>query len=149
MKEAFDEPDELDGYEELPYVSHSPAGPPFANISDEYQAKIKKAWQTGHVDPADVPESAKQKSGDEDDGDGSASPKKKTPKKAPAKKAPTKKTKKKADSDDEDEDEDASPKKKPARKAATKAKAATKSRVSFLPTVVSLPAEEGRDGERG
>jgi hypothetical protein len=63
MKAAHPEPSDLDGYEEL---------------REEDQAKIIKAWQEGHVDPADVPESAKK-----EEVEGEEKPKKKA---APRKK---------------------------------------------------------------
>ncbi|KAF6757670.1 hypothetical protein DFP72DRAFT_808558, partial [Ephemerocybe angulata] len=45
IKEAHPEPTDLDGYEDL---------------TDEDKAKIVKAWQEGHVDPADIPETQAQ-----------------------------------------------------------------------------------------
>ena len=41
MKESLGEAEELDGFEEL---------------NDEDKARITKAWEEGHVDSADVPE---------------------------------------------------------------------------------------------
>ena len=52
MKEIFDDADDLDGFEDL---------------KDEDQEKIRKAWEDGKVDPADIPESAKKPEEDEDE----------------------------------------------------------------------------------
>ena len=41
MKESLGEAEELDGFEDL---------------NDEDKARIKKAWEEGHVDPSDVPD---------------------------------------------------------------------------------------------
>ena len=54
MKEIFDDADDLDGFEDL---------------KDEDQEKIRKAWEDGKVDPADIPESAKKPEEDEDEDD--------------------------------------------------------------------------------
>ncbi|CAD6583064.1 MAG: hypothetical protein CYPHOPRED_002225 [Cyphobasidiales sp. Tagirdzhanova-0007] len=103
MKEKLGEVKELDGFEDL--------GP-------EDQEKVTKAWETGEVDPADIPESAKTPPGEEDGEEGeNSSPKKK----APAKKAAPKK-KKKDDEDGsmgEEEDEEKPKKKRAAPKAKT------------------------------
>lgn len=74
MKKSFDEPSELDGYDEL---------------RPEDQAKIVKAWQEGKVDPADIPESARKPAaaGDEGEEDGEKPKKKPAAKRAPKKKA--------------------------------------------------------------
>lgn len=91
MKAAHEDPSDLDGYEDL---------------KDEDKAKVVKAWQEGHVDPADVPETQTQP-GDE--------PEKK-------KRAPRKK--KAAEDDGEDEAaaaDDAEPAEKP-KKGKAKAK---------------------------
>lgn len=54
MKAAFEDPADLDGFEEL---------------SEVYQEKVRKAYETGHVDDEDIPESARkpEESGKEDD----------------------------------------------------------------------------------
>ncbi|KAI0790543.1 hypothetical protein C8Q75DRAFT_122329 [Abortiporus biennis] len=70
MKNIHDDADELDGFEDL-------------NADD--QAKIRKAWEEGHVADEDIPESARKPAGDEKDeeeADGSSS---KTKKKAAGK----------------------------------------------------------------
>jgi hypothetical protein len=63
MKTAHPEPTDIDGFEDL---------------REEDQAKIIKTWQEGHVDPEDVPESAKK-----EEVEGEEKPKKKA---APKKK---------------------------------------------------------------
>ncbi|TRM60320.1 hypothetical protein BD626DRAFT_407541 [Schizophyllum amplum] len=73
IKEAFPDPSELDGYEEL---------------NDEDKERIAKAYEEGHVADEDIPETAQK--GAEDDEE-------KPKKKAPAKKA------KDADEDDAEE----------------------------------------------
>ena len=68
MKKSFEEADELDGFDEL-------------NADD--QAKISKAWETGHVADEDIPESARKPEGDGDEDDEDEKPaKKKATKKA-------------------------------------------------------------------
>lgn len=74
MKKSFEDPADLDGFEDL---------------NDEDQEKVKKAYEDGHVAPEDVPESARKPEADEDDEE---KPKKK--------RAPRKK---KDDGDDEEE----------------------------------------------
>lgn len=133
LKENYDEPSELDGFDELPYVSH-PTG--LADLSEDFQDKISEAWKTGHIDPNDIPETAKRAEGDDDEEE-EESPKKKPKKSAPAKK------KKKADADSDDED---SPKKKAPKKAAPKKAPAKKSRVRAAEGW--LTAEEGGDAVR-
>ena len=54
MKEIFNEADELDGFEDL---------------KEADQDKIRKAWEEGHVDDADIPESARKPAKDEENGD--------------------------------------------------------------------------------
>lgn len=92
MKKAFEDPTELDGYEE---------------IRPEDQAKVIKAWQEGHVSDEDIPESARKPAGDdgEEEVEDEEKPKKK---RAPAKK-------KAADTDGEAAE-------KPKKVRATKAK---------------------------
>ena len=68
VKKSITEASELDGYEAL---------------QPEDQAKIVKAWQEGHVDDEDIPETARKPAGDED---GSEEKPKKAAKRAPAKK---------------------------------------------------------------
>lgn len=65
MKRYFDVASDLDGYDEL---------------RPEDQAKVDKAWEEGHVEDEDIPESAKKAEGDEEEED--EKPKKK---RAPAK----------------------------------------------------------------
>lgn len=67
MKKSVTEGSELDGYEAL---------------NPEDQAKVVKAWQEGHVDDEDIPETARKPAGDED---GSEEKPKKAAKRAPAK----------------------------------------------------------------
>lgn len=52
MKEIFSEADELDGFDDL---------------KDEDKEKIRKAWEDGHVDDADIPDSARKPAKDGDD----------------------------------------------------------------------------------
>lgn len=69
MKEIFENAEDLDGFDDL---------------NDEDQEKLRKAWEDGKVDPADVPESAKKPEGEEDDEEEEeeGEKKKKAPKKA-------------------------------------------------------------------
>lgn len=63
MKDAFDEADEIDGFEDL---------------KEEDQEKVRKAFAEGHVDDADIPDTArKPESEGEADEDGEEKPKKK------------------------------------------------------------------------
>ena len=94
MKKSFDEPSELDGYDDL---------------KPEDQAKIFKAWQEGKVDPADIPETAKKPAAGDEDQEDEEKPKKK----AAAKRAPKKKA--------EDEEEGGEAVEKP-KKSRAKAK---------------------------
>jgi len=71
VKEIHPEASDLDGYED---------------IGDENQAKLVKAWQEGHVDEEDIPESARKKPADGEDAEGEGSGKKPTRKRAPPKK---------------------------------------------------------------
>ena len=66
MKKSFEDPEDLDGFDEIPEI---------------YQEKIRKAYEEGHVDPEDIPESARkpEESGEEDEGE--TKKKKKTMKK--------------------------------------------------------------------
>merc|ERR1711939_482199 len=101
MSKVFNSASELDGYEDL---------------RPEDQAKIDKAFEDGHVDPDDVPESAKKPEDDEAaEGEGDESPAKK--KKPAAKKS--KKAKEEEGAPDEAEEKKAAPKKRaaPAKKA--------------------------------
>jgi Poly(ADP-ribose) polymerase and DNA-Ligase Zn-finger region len=113
MKKMFEEPSELDGYEEL--------GP-------EDQKKVDKAWEDGQVADEDIPESARKplKNGGETD-DEVVKEKAKKNKKTPAAR---KKVEKDAAPEPEVEDEDEKPKKKrapPKKKApAEKVKAPAK-----------------------
>ncbi|KAJ6516401.1 hypothetical protein C8R45DRAFT_243431 [Mycena sanguinolenta] len=86
VKKVHDEAADLDGFDEL---------------SPEDQAKITKAWEVGHVDDEDIPDSARKDNDDEDDEDDEEKPKKK--KAAPKKKKAA-----------QDEDEEPKPKKKAA-----------------------------------
>ena len=52
MKNSFNEADELDGFDDL---------------KDEDQKRVSKAWEEGHVDPEDVPETAKKGDGEEEE----------------------------------------------------------------------------------
>ncbi|KAI0634798.1 poly polymerase and DNA-ligase Zn-finger region-domain-containing protein [Trametes polyzona] len=61
MKNAFDEADELDGFEDL---------------KEEDQERVKKAWEEGHVAPEDVPETARKADGEEGEDDEEEKPKK-------------------------------------------------------------------------
>merc|ERR1711939_785462 len=101
MSKVFNSASELDGYEDL---------------RPEDQAKIDKAFEDGHVDPDDVPESAKKPEDDEAaEGEGDESPAKR--KKPAAKKS--KKAKEEEGAPDEAEEKKAAPKKRaaPAKKA--------------------------------
>ncbi|KAI0341288.1 zf-PARP-domain-containing protein [Trametopsis cervina] len=64
MKKSFDEPDELDGFDEL---------------QEDDQEKVRKAWTDGHVADEDIPDSARKPGdgGDDDDDDELEKPKKK------------------------------------------------------------------------
>ncbi|KAL4246389.1 hypothetical protein ABKN59_009156 [Abortiporus biennis] len=70
MKNIHDDADELDGFEDL-------------NADD--QAKIRKAWEEGHVADEDIPESARKPAGDEKDEEGADGSSSKTKKKAAGK----------------------------------------------------------------
>lgn len=71
IKEIHSEASELDGFED---------------IGEENQAKLVKAWQEEHVDPEDVPESARKPEGEADEEEEEEGGKKKaTKKRAPAK----------------------------------------------------------------
>ena len=67
MKKSIPEGTELDGYGQL---------------TPEDQAKVVKAWQEGHVDDEDIPETARKPVGE----DGGDEEKPKKAKRAPAKK---------------------------------------------------------------
>jgi hypothetical protein len=69
VKEIHPEASDLDGYED---------------IGDENQAKLIKAWQEGHVDEEDIPESARKPADGGEEGEGSG--KKSTRKRGPPKK---------------------------------------------------------------
>ena len=71
-KKNFEDAADLDGFDELP---------------EEYQERIKKAWEVGHVAEEDIPASARKDAEDGDDAEDGE--KKKAPKKAPAKKRKT------------------------------------------------------------
>ncbi|KAI0360416.1 zf-PARP-domain-containing protein [Trametes cingulata] len=66
MKNAFNEADELDGFDDL---------------KEEDQERVKKAWEEGHVAPEDVPETARKAEGEEDEDEEDEKPKKKGGKK--------------------------------------------------------------------
>ncbi|GAA5950459.1 hypothetical protein JCM3765_004555 [Sporobolomyces pararoseus] len=115
LKEAFDEADEIDGFEEL---------------KEEDQEKVRKAFAEGHVDDADIPPTArKPESEGEGDEAGEEKPKKK--------KAATKR--KKAEAADDDEEEEEKPKKK---KAPAKKKKAKKEESDEEPEAVSSEEEK-------
>ncbi|SGY33748.1 BQ5605_C002g01539 [Microbotryum silenes-dioicae] len=112
VKNKIDKAEDIDGFEDL---------------REEDQERVKKAYETGHIAPEDIPESAKAKGeeGDESPADegrpakeGHSSPNKR----APAPKAKSKS--KKAQAEDEEELEEEKPKKKktaaPAKKRAKK-----------------------------
>jgi len=94
LKASFEDPTELDGYEDL-------------NAED--QAKIRTAYEEGHVADEDIPDTARKEG---DDGEEEEKPKKKRA---------TKKSKATVDEDEEEgqEEEEEKPKKKraPAKKA--------------------------------
>jgi len=128
MKKMFEEPSELDGYEEL---------------RPEDQAKVDKAWEDGHVADEDIPESAqkppKNNSGGETDEEVAKEKAKKSKKVSAAKKKAEK------DTAPELEDEDEKPKKKRAppkkkapaekkEKAPAKKKAPKKKKQACNPT---------------
>ncbi|KDE05424.1 hypothetical protein MVLG_04219 [Microbotryum lychnidis-dioicae p1A1 Lamole] len=100
VKNKIDKAEDIDGFEDL---------------REEDQERVKKAYETGHIAPEDIPESAKAKDeeGDESPADegrpakeGHSSPNKR----APAPKAKSKS--KKAQAEDEEELEEEKPKKK-------------------------------------
>ncbi len=72
MKEIFGEADELDGFDDL---------------KEADQEKLRKAWEEGHVDDADIPDSARKPAGEEEeeeDDEGGSGTKKSKGKKADA-----------------------------------------------------------------
>lgn len=87
MKSKFEDPSDLDGFEDL---------------TPEDQAKIKKAYEDGHVADEDIPDSARKPEADDDE-DGEK-PKKKV-------------TKKKKAADDEDGEDKPKAKRAPRKKA--------------------------------
>ncbi|KAF8528567.1 hypothetical protein JB92DRAFT_770195 [Gautieria morchelliformis] len=104
FKKSFENPDELDGFEELKAAD---------------KERVRKAWEDGNVADEDIPESAKKGTGDEEEEE-EPKPKKK--------RAPPKKKAKKDDDDDED-DEKPKKKKAPAKKAPAKKKPTKKKKV--------------------
>jgi hypothetical protein len=62
MKESFEDPSELDGFDELPEAD---------------QQRVIKAYEDGHVADEDIPETARKPEGEEDEEEEEEKPKKK------------------------------------------------------------------------
>jgi len=107
FKDAFDNPDELDGFEELKAVD---------------KERVRKAWEDGKVADEDIPPTAKKTGDAGDAGEDDEKPKKK--------RAPPKKKARKDEDDGDGEDDEEKPKRKKAASkkepAARKAPAAKK-----------------------
>lgn len=109
MKKMFEDPSELDGYDDL---------------RSEDKEKVNKAWEDGQVADEDIPETArkpaKDNSGSEDEA------KEKAKKKKAAGAAKKRKAAKDAVPEDDDDDENEKPKKKraPPKKAPAEKKKA-------------------------
>ena len=100
MKESLGEAEELDGFEDL---------------NDEDKARVQKAWEEGHVDPEDVPETQDASIAMTEEEE------KELKKKQRAEKAKAKRAEKKAaeggeDDNEEEDEEEEKPKKKSAAK---------------------------------
>jgi len=89
FKDAFDNPDELDGFEELKAVD---------------KERVRKAWEDGKVADEDIPPTAKKTGDAGDAGEDDEKPKKK--------RAPPKKKARKDEDDGDGEDDEEKPKRK-------------------------------------
>ncbi|BGP53039.1 hypothetical protein JCM8202_004123 [Rhodotorula sphaerocarpa] len=107
LKADFEEPDEVDGFEEL---------------TPEDQEKFRKAYAQGHVDDEDIPDSARKEPELDEEGNPVESPKKGRGKAAAKGKGGKKKKDEEAEAEGDDaEEEEVKPKKKaPAKKRAAK-----------------------------